>query len=145
MNETKPGFSRFVLLAVLLLISTIQAAHARSGLWDTGEGPQIDVTTGLMWQLPSPRISRDWESARSYCLSLSLLGKSDWRLPSIKELMSVRGTFAAIYASPGWWSSTQAPTNSEAHRTLGFGGVPSGRLNSQIAQTACVRDTERVR
>ena len=48
-----------------------------------------DTTTGLMWQRSSNGETRTWEKALSYCEDLSLAGRSNWRLPNIRELESI--------------------------------------------------------
>jgi len=141
----KSIYSRFFILTILLLISITQAAEARQTLWDTGKGSQIDVATGLMWQLPSSRLRLDWESAKAYCSSLSLSGKSDWRLPNIKELLSISGSLAATNSLLGWSSSTISVANPEAHRILSTRGTPTSGLISTELYAACVRDSDRVR
>ena len=48
----------------------------------------IDPKTDLEWQVASPgRMS--WASAHRYAASLSINGKADWRLPTLKELESL--------------------------------------------------------
>jgi hypothetical protein len=44
-----------------------------------------DPNTGLEWQYHSPR-EMNWYEAQEYARSLTLDGKSDWRLPSAAEL-----------------------------------------------------------
>ena len=55
----------------------------------------IDSTTGLMWQnkaSDSEEYDLDWENAKQYCNDLVLAGYDDWRLPDIKELISIIDT-----------------------------------------------------
>jgi hypothetical protein len=50
------------------------------------------VTLGkLQWQDDSKAktIKRDWMLANEHCKELSLAGKNDWRLPTVKELYSI--------------------------------------------------------
>ena len=44
-----------------------------------------DPMTGLEWQLESPG-ELTWFQAMDYAASLSLAGKTDWRLPALAEL-----------------------------------------------------------
>ena len=54
------------------------------------QGPSTwkDPKTGLEWQCESPG-EMTWHDARRYAESLSLAGKSDWRLPTLSELESL--------------------------------------------------------
>jgi len=47
-----------------------------------------DNVTGLEWQRAVPP-KMNWSAATAYCAELSLAGKSDWRLPSRIELVSL--------------------------------------------------------
>ncbi|HND89281.1 MAG TPA: DUF1566 domain-containing protein, partial [Saprospiraceae bacterium] len=52
----------------------------------------IDSLTGLEWQrfiVPTLQDSMTWEAALAYAENLVLAGKSDWRLPNIKEMQSL--------------------------------------------------------
>jgi hypothetical protein len=56
---------------------------------DNQDGTISDIATGLMWQKSDDGKSRDWKEALLYAKNLTLAGKSDWRLPNIKELQSI--------------------------------------------------------
>ena len=62
---------------------------------DNGDGTVSDLNTGLTWQKTPSQTRRSWSQANSYCNNLVLAGKSDWRMPNIKELLSI----AAFYGS----------------------------------------------
>ncbi|MBI5477742.1 MAG: DUF1566 domain-containing protein [Deltaproteobacteria bacterium] len=80
--------------------------------------------TGLMWQRAILERCVDWVDAEAYCDSLDLASYADWRLPSVKELISIfdatRGACAysqpsidasafagsAHYPATEFWSST---------------------------------------
>jgi hypothetical protein len=54
---------------------------------DNGDGTVTDNVTGLMWQ--QAVTSYSWADAVAYCPTLTLAGQSDWRLPSMIELLSI--------------------------------------------------------
>lgn len=49
----------------------------------------IDHATGLIWQRSDDGSARKWEEALRYCSSLTLGGRSDWRLPDAKEMHTI--------------------------------------------------------
>ena len=70
---------------------------------DAGDGTVTDSCTGLMWQRDTADVNGDgqvsdaidggdivvWENALKYCEELSFAGHDDWRLPNIRELLSL--------------------------------------------------------
>jgi hypothetical protein len=83
---------------------------------DNGNGTITDNFTGLIWQKIQPVSTMTWEEALVYASALSLAGKSDWRLPNIKEIQSLndeslikpsfnKSYFTAV-SSGNYWSST---------------------------------------
>ena len=81
---------------------------------DNGDGTVTDENTGLVWQRADDGIRRNWAAAGFYCENLTLAGKSDWRLPNVRELLSVvdhskydpAAPSALDTRSAGYWSST---------------------------------------
>ncbi|MCC5816151.1 MAG: DUF1566 domain-containing protein [Leptospira sp.] len=88
-----------------------------------------DRKTGLIWQrcnqnqdsatcLGTPLTNPDWTNALNYFRDLNLGGRTDWRLPNIKELTSIldfsqstgaitsQDFFPNTPTSTGHWSST---------------------------------------
>ena len=55
---------------------------------DNGDGTVMDMTTGLMWQQEEVK-AVTWEEALAYCENLDLAGYRGWRLPNIRELLSL--------------------------------------------------------
>mgnify|MGYP001482484899 CR=1 FL=1 len=68
---------------------------------DNGDGTITDNVTGLVWTQDLSSYSMAWSEAAGYCESLDFGGITDWRLPSVKELWSLRDF------SQGWpWVDT---------------------------------------
>ncbi|MDI1477516.1 DUF1566 domain-containing protein [Polyangium sp. y55x31] len=115
---------------------------------DDGE-TLIDERTGLVWQRVSTPEVGTWQGALAFCASLTLGGASGFRLPSIKELVSLGHgeeedpTPAATSFPDGegrFWSSTPvAAAPSEAWILDGL----TGRIDHQPvmvkARVRCVR------
>ena len=83
---------------LFIIISIIISLGFSSSLWantkantfiDNGNGSVTDTATGLTWQQQDDNVGRTHANAITYCQDLSLAGKSDWRLPNIKELTSL--------------------------------------------------------
>jgi len=80
------------------------------------DGMVRDSTTGLIWSQSNASAERlSWQDAQAACAALRLGGHSDWRLPSIRELLSLvdyeRHEPAidtdAFKCTPSWyWTST---------------------------------------
>lgn len=68
---------------------------------DNGDGTITDNITGLTWTQELSTYSMPWSEASEYCESLTTGDKNDWRLPTVKELWSLRDY------SQGWpWVDT---------------------------------------
>ncbi|MGQ1947901.1 Lcl C-terminal domain-containing protein [Geofilum sp. OHC36d9] len=57
---------------------------------DNDDATITDNVTGLIWAQELSTSSYSWSDAVKYCDTLTLGGYSDWRLPSVKELWSIR-------------------------------------------------------
>ena len=100
---------------------------------DNFDGTVTDTCTGLMWQQDTADVNGDghidragdaipWCDALASCESLSFAGHDDWRLPNIRELLSIvdygysnpaiNPVFGAI--SEYYWSSTPYKTSFNA-------------------------------
>ncbi len=70
----------------------VRGPQLYSGTWDTSDPDvAVDGRTGLYWQRKSNPNS-EWAAALATCRALvdtKLGGYADWRLPSIKELLSI--------------------------------------------------------
>jgi hypothetical protein len=71
-------------------VRAVRGAQNVSNLIDNNDGTVTDANTGLMWQqVDVNAVGMDWEAALNYCEALELAGFSDWRLPNVKELLSI--------------------------------------------------------
>ncbi|MDM8539016.1 DUF1566 domain-containing protein [Desulfobacterales bacterium HSG17] len=53
------------------------------------DGTVTDIKTGLMWQQMGTTAPMNWKDALAQCENMNLAGYTDWRLPSINELLSI--------------------------------------------------------
>ena len=68
---------------------------------DNWDGTVTDNVTGLIWTQDISSYAMPWSDASSYCESLTTGDYTDWRLPTVKELWSIRDF------SQGWpWVDT---------------------------------------
>jgi hypothetical protein len=83
---------------------------------DNGDGTVTDNFTGLIWQQVKAQNTMTWEEALTYASGLLLAGKSDWRVPNVKEIQSLNDTklfkpscnrnYFTNILSGNFWSST---------------------------------------
>ena len=75
-------------------------------------GITLDKVTGLEWQQIDTDTVYTFNNAKEYCRDLNLGSKSDWRLPSVKELFSI---IDAGESMPAINQTTFPETDSEAY------------------------------
>ncbi|MDD3320240.1 MAG: DUF1566 domain-containing protein [Paludibacter sp.] len=108
------GTKNFNVRAVRNTITTIFTVEH---FIDKGDGTIKDNFTGLTWQKLSSTTPMTWDVALAYAKTVTIGGKSDWRLPNIKELQSLNDVsrikpsfnktfFPNIVTSAFYWSST---------------------------------------
>lgn len=96
---------------------------------DNGDGTVTDRLTELMWTQNGQVIpgQMDWYSAVQSCNDLVFAGYDDWRLPNIREMLSLVdfGTFLTppdpFTTGGGGWTSTSL-NNAEAYVLIGWDG-----------------------
>lgn len=112
----------------------------------------IDVDKNIMWQDNSESMSHkeNYTMAKVYCETLILNGYIDWRVPTIKELISlidVKNKKAAILKefqytkNDIYYSSTQFVENSKIYWYIDFAtGVVNHTHMKNEHYIRCVRD-----
>ena len=125
------------------------AQHPRNpqSYTDLGNGIIRDNVTGLMWQKDTAPGTYMWYQANTYSENLTLGGYSDWRLPTMKELLtivdsgrfnpSINTMFPGTYPS-GYWSSTFIDTKSVWYVNFSF-GLERSLLNYDYDYVRAVR------
>jgi Protein of unknown function (DUF1566) len=99
-------------------------------------GTVLDRTTGLMWSRENvPGGSMNWKAAQDVCKKLQLGGHSDWRLPTVRELLTLVDyekhdpaidTDAFKCDSAYYWTSTPAASSPGVAWGVFFGGGFAG-------------------
>ena len=104
-----------ILFLALCIASTVFGANGVHR--DSAKGIVIDTRTGLVWQddAAAATTTATWANAITTCENLVLGGYSDWRLPNVNELKSIRDmsrsspaidTAFVNTATNLYWSST---------------------------------------
>jgi len=138
------GYARCVRLRFSNTVEGGQRFHVMDMVAD--EQVVYDVVTGLLWQRSSVD-NKYWKQALSYCESLDYGGYNDWRLPNIKELMSLLnyGRYNPSSDFPGymyiyfWSSSSTYESSANAWRIYQDGDVSYAGKSSTPQQVRCVR------
>jgi hypothetical protein len=109
-----------------------------------------DNRTGLIWQRASSE-TMTRSDALNYCSGLSLAGTSDWRLPTINELLSIvddtrsfpaidPSAFPSTESDHFWTSSPLASASEIGAWYVHFSYGTSGYSNTSSAyRVRCVR------
>ena len=134
------------------IVRCVRKSAAAQGwaLQDNDNGTLTDLTTGLTWQKSDDNTTRTWFEAASYCNGLEHGSKSDWRLPRVKELLSIvdyRSMNPAIdntrfpgTISADYWSASSHAFNGDLAWTVHFNGgsiLEREKINSYNVR--CVR------
>jgi hypothetical protein len=125
-----------------------------TGSLSVGVDTVLDSKTNLEWQRSALEDKdRDWQEALAYCEALTHATKSDWRLPSIKELLTIVDETAleppvvdaAAFGDSSatrYWSSTPALSFSSERFAFAVEtafGLTSDVKMTESAAARCVR------
>ncbi|MRT93521.1 DUF1566 domain-containing protein [Ancylomarina sp. 16SWW S1-10-2] len=64
-------------------------SYGENNFSDNSDGTITDAATELMWMQDDSGEGMNWQEALTYAENFEFAGKSDWRLPSAKELQSI--------------------------------------------------------
>lgn len=123
-------------------IRAVRGEKSSSSLTDNGDGTVTDNDTGLMWSQASASNTKTWENALAWCENLVLSDYNDWRLPTIKELVSlvdddVDGLFIDAGYFPDttssyYWSSTTSADYTDGAWAVNFAYGMNIRGNKSV-------------
>ena len=136
---------------VAMALSAAARAAAPAGHYTfPATGTVFDTKTKLTWQRTAPATTYAWADAKTYCAGVGAsLGGTGWRLPTIKELMTIIDETQVAppidsTAFPGtpvfaFWSSTLTSDSSQAW-TLDFSntGNTGGDVLTATYNVRCV-------
>lgn len=81
---------RNMLLVILVLLAASGAVAFQARYTANGDGTVTDARTGLTWVQSLQQLATGgWQSGLRLCADLSFGGRTDWRLPNVKELTSI--------------------------------------------------------
>jgi hypothetical protein len=64
-------------------------APADRYLINSSQGLVTDLRTGLIWQQPPNAMQYTWDAANTYCRGLTVAAMTGFRVPTLKELMTL--------------------------------------------------------
>ena len=139
--------------AILLILIGVSSIINAGGL-NRSNGVVSDSATNLEWQDDysdngGTIKQTTWNDAISYCETLSLDGKNDWRLPNLNELTSlvdytkynpsIDAIFQNTYSLNFWSSTSRSNNNENAWIVYFYSGNQNSRNKSNSNYVRCVR------
>ncbi len=129
-----------------------RTATSVANFTDNNDGTITDNVTGLMWQKSPATTTYTWEQALLYSENLIVATYSDWRMPTIKELVSLNSettnapsintSFFPTVFSSRYWTSTSlfAPGSTSAwYNDFQNSGITSYEPKTTSYPVICVR------
>ena len=123
----------------------------RDSVFAVGATGVVDQMHQLAWEALSDDVQYSWQLALGYCTALTAEGRTDWRLPNIKELASlldleyaapaVRSSLASSTISATYWSSTSNVDDTSSAWQVEFSdGSIADQFKTASAHVRCVHD-----
>ncbi len=131
MKKSKKGSLNFILILMGIIIIFLLVLIAQNKLLPTGKSVQETEKLILIkdcgentilydfgdkcWQKSAkPEPAKNWGNAEEYCKSLIFANHSDWKLPTLDELWTIRNymeTNSELFNETHFWSSTKLKKN----------------------------------
>jgi hypothetical protein len=80
--------AKALFIGAVIFVAGIAAAAAPPGRYIVVPETVVDTKTGLTWQRSVSPTTHTQSSAPAYCTNLQLAGSNDWRLPTLRELLT---------------------------------------------------------
>lgn len=113
----------------------------------TGTGLLYDTTTNLLWTQTDSGMGYSWPDATAYCDGLKTETCTDWRLPSIEELLALPDSESKsepkiapqFQLTKHWlWSATKETQGSAWYFHVEYGTKRQSRTDSSDIHVLCV-------
>lgn len=154
----RSSLSSFCMVVMVAVCAALPAqADAPLGQYTVSMGMVTDNKTGLTWQQSEGPIS-NWSNAKSHCANSEFNAMTDWRLPTVKELVTLAdpdqtdpsidtgvdgfpGTSGPDPIGASFWSATPVagPSSVSAWYVGVFGGGTNPRNVDNMIRVRCVR------
>jgi len=88
----RPAWTALLVIGAIgwpLLAEGLAGAEAPPGRYTVTDTTVLDTKTGLTWQRVASSTSFTWDTAKSYCATVTGLPGAGWRLPTMKELATL--------------------------------------------------------
>jgi hypothetical protein len=156
MNASTPRFLGAIAIIMVTLPTSVDA-NAPAGQYvvtasGTVSGTVYDTKSKLTWQQTVSSTTYTWAAAKTYCAGVSAsLGDTGWRLPTIKELMTILdvsqatapmidpNSFPGTPSATFWSSSPVGGSPSNAWGVDFKNGYAGSRAVSTTYNVRCVR------
>lgn len=148
LKQAVATYSIIVLFALLVTSSAL----AGNNYVDNGDGTVTDRSTRLIWEKENSAGKLDWKQALASCEQLEKGGKTDWRLPSLRELESLADfsrnapAIDPVFVETGemrWTSTTFAGGSVFAWNVdFAYGGTYHNALKEYKNSVRCVRGAQ---
>ena len=89
LNEAGTNTTNMCLRGVSRLPFDYEFTARGTGTADTTDDTVVESRTGLVWDRRGTPTKRNWQNALAHCADSTHDGRTDWRLPSLNELLTL--------------------------------------------------------